>query len=208
MVVKNHGSKQQKEINMEMQTNKPLHLLIWIAGVAVILLSVTGVAAIMGWIPTSMGHNNDSAPISTIDPSQANGAKEPASSYAHKAPVQIAHASPTHITCTQCGVVESTREISTKGQGGALGVIGGAVVGGLLGNQIGAGHGRDAATVVGAVGGGVAGNEIEKRANATKSYEVTVHMNDGSNRVIHEANATTWQAGDHVKIVDGVIRSN
>ncbi|MGZ3254070.1 MAG: glycine zipper 2TM domain-containing protein, partial [Burkholderiaceae bacterium] len=124
------------------------------------------------------------------------------------AAVQVAHASPAHVTCTQCGVIESTREISTKGQGGALGVIGGAVVGGLLGNQIGAGHGRDAATVVGAVGGGVAGNEIEKRARATKSYEITVHMNDGSNRVIHEENATTWQAGDHVKIVDGVIRSN
>jgi len=73
------------------------------------------------------------------------------------------------------------------------------VVGGLLGNQIGAGHGRDAATVVGAVGGGVAGNEIEKRAKATKRYEVTVRLTDGSSRVIHEANAPTWQAGDHVK---------
>jgi outer membrane lipoprotein SlyB len=192
---------------MEMQTTKQLHPLIWIAGVAVILLSTTGVAAIMGWIPTSMGHNNDSASISSIDSPQTNTAKESAPSYTHKTPVQVAHVSPAHIACTQCGVVESTREITTKGQGGALGVIGGAVVGGLLGNQIGAGHGRDTATVVGAVGGGVAGNEIEKRTNSTKSYEVTIHMNDGSNRVIHEANATTWHAGDHVKIVDGMIRS-
>jgi outer membrane lipoprotein SlyB len=208
MTIKNNESTQQKEINMETHTTKQLHPLIWIAGVAVILLSTTGVAAIMGWIPTSMGHSNDSAPISSTDSPQVNVAKEPAHTTTHKAPVQVAHASPAHVTCTQCGVVESTREISTKGQGGALGVIGGAVVGGLLGNQIGAGHGREAATVVGAVGGGVAGNEIEKRANSTKSYEVTVHMNDGSNRVMHEANATTWQAGDHVKIVDGVIRSN
>lgn len=193
---------------MEMQTNKPLHPLIWGAGVAVIVLSTTGVAAIMGWIPTSMGHNNDGAPISNIDASQTSHAKEPVAPSTHKAPVQVAHARAAHVICTECGVVESTREISTKGQGGALGVIGGAVVGGLLGNQIGAGHGRDAATVVGAVGGGVAGNEIQKRVNSTKSYEVTVHMNDGSNRVISQTTASNWQAGDHVKVVDGVIRSN
>ena len=36
----------------------------------------------------------------------------------------------------------------------------GALVGGVLGNQVGKGHGRDAATVVGAVVGGFAGDNI------------------------------------------------
>jgi hypothetical protein len=34
--------------------NESPHLLIWIAGIAVILFSAAGMAAIMGWIPTSI----------------------------------------------------------------------------------------------------------------------------------------------------------
>ena len=44
-----------------------------------------------------------------------------------------------------------------------LGIGVGAVVGGLLGNQVGGGNGKTLATVVGAVGGGYVGNEIAKR---------------------------------------------
>lgn len=79
-------------------------------------------------------------------------------------------------------------------------------MGGVLGNQVGGGRGRDIATIAGAVGGVVAGNEIEKRVRSTKSYEITVRMDDGSSRVIQEASTPTWRTGDHVKIVDGVIR--
>jgi len=62
--------------------------------------------------------------------------------------------------------------------------------------------------VVGAVGGAVAGNQIEKSVKSSKSYETTVRFEDGSSRVIAEANAPAWRTGDHVKVVDGVIRSN
>ena len=65
-------------------------------------------------------------------------------------------------------MIESVREIETKGQGSGLGAVGGVVVGGLLGNQVGVGHDKDAMTVVGAVGGAFAGNEIEKRTKSTK----------------------------------------
>jgi uncharacterized protein YcfJ len=43
------------------------------------------------------------------------------------------------------------------------GMIAGAVIGGLLGNQVGKGSGRTLATVAGAVGGGYAGREIDRR---------------------------------------------
>ena len=39
----------------------------------------------------------------------------------------------------------------------------GAVVGGLLGNQVGGGNGKTLATIAGAVGGGYLGNEIAKK---------------------------------------------
>ena len=111
-------------------------------------------------------------------------------------------------SCAECGVVESVREIDAKGLGTGLGAVGGGVLGGLLGNQVGAGRGKDVMTVVGVVGGAVAGNEVEKRVKATKSYEVTVRLNDGSSRVISEASLPAWRPGDKVKIIDGAIRSN
>jgi outer membrane lipoprotein SlyB len=58
------------------------------------------------------------------------------------------------------------------------------------------------------VGGAVAGNEIEKRVRSTKSYEITVRMEDGSSRVLNQASAPSWREGDKVKVVNGVIQSN
>ncbi len=62
--------------------------------------------------------------------------------------------------CTNCGTVESVRQVELEGQGTGLGAVGGAVVGGLLGNQFGSGSGKTAMTVVGAVGGGSAGGVV------------------------------------------------
>ncbi len=42
-----------------------------------------------------------------------------------------------------------------------LGTVAGAVVGGVLGNQVGGGRGKDLATVAGAVGGAYAGHKIQ-----------------------------------------------
>jgi uncharacterized protein YcfJ len=81
-------------------------------------------------------------------------------------------------------------------------------VGGLLGNQVGGGHGKQAMTVVGAIGGAFAGNQIERQAKATRSYETTVRMNNGSSRTIAQGTQPEWRDGDHVKIVDGAVRMN
>lgn len=114
----------------------------------------------------------------------------------------------TQAKCAECGFIDSIREITTKGEGSGLGVVGGAVVGGLLGNQIGAGSGKDVATVAGAVGGALAGNQIEKSVKSTKSYEITVRFEDGSSRVIHAENASAWRPGDRVKVIHDEIRSS
>jgi uncharacterized protein YcfJ len=44
-----------------------------------------------------------------------------------------------------------------------VGIGAGAVIGGLLGNQIGSGNGKKLATVAGMIGGGMIGNEIQNR---------------------------------------------
>jgi outer membrane lipoprotein SlyB len=109
------------------------------------------------------------------------------------------------VVCINCGVVLSVNEIQTEGKGSGLGVIAGGVVGGLLGNQIGNGNGRDLATVAGAVGGAVAGNSIEKNSKRTKSYDITVKMETGEQRIVHQATAPDVIRGDAVKIENNVV---
>lgn len=180
------------------KTGKSPHPLAWVAGIALILFCAAGIAAIMGWIPTSIGGGSEVEPPAKKTAQPAARAKAP--------PAQVASSAPV-AKCTNCGVIESVREIAAKGEGSGLGAAGGAVVGGLLGHQVGGGSGKQIATVVGAVGGAVAGNEVEKRVKATKSYDITVRLDDGSTRVINEANPPSWRSGDRVRIVDGAIRS-
>jgi outer membrane lipoprotein SlyB len=179
---------------------KSPHPLIWVTGIAIILFCIAGLAALMGWIPTSIGGPSDQVKITKVP--EKNVAAKP-----HKAPVNTANSTYTQPICQECGVIESTRELDTSGTASGIGAVGGAVLGGVLGHQVGDGRGKDVATVAGAVGGAVAGNEIEKRTKTTKSYEVTVRFNNGSSRVFNEANSN-WRNGDHVRVTDGVIRPN
>ncbi len=188
---------------METQTSKSPHPLMWAVGIALIVLSGAGVAALMGWIPTSMS-KPDEPSLTKLDKPKAVPAPAKAQAAPAKAPVAVAAVA----KCAECGVVQSIQEIDAKGEGSGVGVVGGAVVGGILGNQVGHGDGTKIATVLGAVGGAVAGNEIEKRVKATKSYAITVRFDDGSSRVITQATAPSWRAGDKVKVVNGIIQSN
>ena len=106
--------------------------------------------------------------------------------------------------CASCGKVESVVAVMQKGEGTGLGVVGGAVVGGLLGSQIGGGSGKNVATVLGAVGGGVAGNEVEKRSRATTAYRVSVRMDDGMLRTV--THSTAPAVGQSVSIEGSTLR--
>lgn len=194
------------------QSGKFSQAVIWVAGIALTLFCGVGIAALMGWIPNSLGGPG----IKPAVDQQMTKTLPPAAPRAHAAtaprPAPLEHTAPVHAAapaiCAECGVIESVREVDAKGKGSGLGAVGGAVVGGLLGNQVGAGRGKDVMTVVGAVGGGLAGNEVEKRVKSTKSYEVTVRLNDGSSRVVSEAALPAWHIGDKVKVVNGAIQSN
>jgi outer membrane lipoprotein SlyB len=190
-----------------------LHPMVISACVAVLFFSAVGIAAIMGWIPGSFAQNSDETALS--ESKQAPEEKSAAAPKEAKraTPVQKTQTKPAQLAgnskaiCGNCGVIESMRTIETNGNGSGIGAVGGAVVGGLLGNQVGGGNGKKAMTVVGAVGGALAGNHIEKRVKSTTSYEVLVRMDNGSSRVINESMAPAWRNGDRVKIVDGMIRN-
>jgi outer membrane lipoprotein SlyB len=109
--------------------------------------------------------------------------------------------------CGSCGNVESVRTITTRAHASGVGAAGGAILGGLLGNQVGSGHGRQLATVAGAVGGAVMGNQVEGNMKAAHSYEIRVRLDDGTLRTFHQQSAPRWRNGDRVRIVKGSLRA-
>ena len=108
--------------------------------------------------------------------------------------------------CHDCGRVESVHAVQSQADPSGVGVVGGAVVGGLLGNQVGGGTGRTLATIAGAVGGGYAGNEVEKRTRTATTYQVRVRMEDGQVRNFPYNNQPNWRQGDRVRVVDGYLQ--
>src|SRR5256714_3939433 len=178
---------------METQAGKSLHPLIWVAGVVFILFCGAGVAAMMGWIGSGKAAPS---PISNLDKTRAPDRP-------HAAP-KVQHVA----ICLECGVVQSVHEVDTKGAGSGAGAVGGAVVGGVLGHQVGEGDNRKIGAVVGAVAGGLLGNEIEKEVRTTKSFEVTVRPDDGSNRGTSEATRSPWPVGTKARVINGVLHAN
>ena len=128
------------------------------------------------------------------------------------APVVVAQ-SPRAPACASCGTVESTVAVQREGHVNGvavgnttvgIGTVAGGVVGGLLGNQVGGGNGRTAATVLGVAGGAYAGNVIQKNMNKVTVYQMRVRMNDGSVRTIEQASAV--QAGSRVVVEGNTLR--
>lgn len=107
--------------------------------------------------------------------------------------------------CAECSWVSEVHSYEHKGEGSALGVIGGAVVGGLLGHQVGGGTGKKIATVGGAVAGGYAGNEIEKRSKSYRVWRVRLVAKDGSSRTHEQRSDPQLRSGDVVVLRDGKL---
>jgi outer membrane lipoprotein SlyB len=132
---------------------------------------------------------------------------EPASPRRHTSEdTQVASADSGRGWCSNCGNIESIRTITTRARGSGIGAAGGAVLGGLLGNQIGGGNGRQLATVAAAVGGAVVGNQVEGNMRAAHSYEIRVRLDDGTLRTFHQSAAPSWRTGERVRIVKGRLR--
>lgn len=72
-----------------------------------------------------------------------------------------------------CKDVVVTRQKPVQDQHKIAGTAIGAVVGGLLGSQVGGGNGKKLATVAGAVGGGYAGNKVQENMQANDTYSTT-----------------------------------
>ncbi len=103
--------------------------------------------------------------------------------------------------CGHCGRVTDIQAYDTH-RSSTGGTIAGAVVGGLLGNQIGGGNGKKLATVAGAVGGGYAGRRIAENSDKTR-YRVTVRLDNGDTEVVKQSNVNHLRVGNYVRIRNG-----
>lgn len=86
------------------------------------------------------------------------------------------------------------------------GAVIGGVAGAVLGNQIGGGSGRDAATVLGAVGGAAVGSQVGRNMNTQQPmYRVTVQTDQGTTRFYDVAATGDLRVGDRVRVENGVL---
>lgn len=92
--------------------------------------------------------------------------------------------------CQSCGRVESVQAVEQAAPATGVGAVAGGVLGAVVGNQVGKGNGRTAATLLGAVGGGYVGHKVEQRTRTHTVYEVSVRMDDGSVRHFQRAQPT------------------
>ncbi len=177
-----------------------------IAGIAVIIASMLGIAAMTGLLPQAQSQSQ------SLNARAAGGkegravANSPANALAKSPGGKTAPPTAAAARCADCGVVDSVRAVEVKGEGSGLGAVAGGVVGGLLGNQVGGGSGRTAMTVVGAGAGAYAGHEVEKNMKKSVNYQIRVRMDDGSYRTIHAAQPGV-DVGQRVKLRDGRLVS-
>lgn len=143
--------------------------------------------------PRPVTHNNAPRPADpTAYPSGSVG----------KVPATV----PAREVCLNCGTVDAVTPVERKGQTNGVGAVAGGVLGAIVGNQVGSGNGRAAATVLGALGGGYAGNAIEKNVKKDIVYQVRVRMEDGSVRTFEQKLAPA--VGARVTVDGNTLRSS
>jgi outer membrane lipoprotein SlyB len=112
---------------------------------------------------------------------------------------------PGDVQSVRYGYVESVEALGSGPSGPGIGAIGGAVLGGVLGNQVGSGSGRAAATVGGAVIGGVAGHKVEEavRSRSGNGYRFRVRLDDGTYQTYTQEQHDNLRVGDRVRVENG-----
>ncbi|GAB3539624.1 hypothetical protein GCM10027343_07380 [Noviherbaspirillum agri] len=101
----------------------------------------------------------------------------------------------------QTGQVVNVRDVTVRGgRPSGLGAFAGAVLGGVAGSRIGAGHGSTVAGIGGALAGGMAGQRVEESAASDRKTEVTVRLDSGEMQTFSVEPGAVFRIGDTVKV--------
>ena len=99
------------------------------------------------------------------------------------------------------GIVQSVREVQIEGTKSGIGTLAGGAVGGVLGNEVGAGTGRTLATIGGGLAGAMAGSAIEEGVTRQTGLEITVTLDNGRTMAVTQAADESFVAGDRVRVL-------
>lgn len=110
---------------MKTQTDKSAFLLWTIASIAVILLSIAGVARIMGSLPKSIGAFGNILAIEVLSAASANPVAEPGD----RGLPQASGNARSKRRCPECSVIVSMLEIDASGPNAELGTLGDKMAG-------------------------------------------------------------------------------
>lgn len=102
------------------------------------------------------------------------------------------------------GTVVSVRSVTIQDdRSSGAGMVAGGALGGVAGNAVGGGSGRALATVGGAILGGLLGNTVENQVNRTQGLEITVRLDNGETRVVAQAADVAISSGQRVRLISG-----
>ncbi len=108
--------------------------------------------------------------------------------------------------CDNCGRVVEIQSVGQRSNHVGGGTLLGAIVGGALGNQVGKGDGRKAATIAGALAGGAVGHNVEKKNRRSRSYSrIVVRMDHGRTVSFEQPDSYDLRRGDRVYIDNGYV---
>ena len=185
------------------------HPMILVAAASVTLLSLTGVAALLGWLPSPMAPQVASTPMPTaiaVPAEKSATLNIPAGSRvtvhtvseapASQASKQVATRPTTAVADQGRSTVSSrayhasrgTRPIANDPQ---------------QENALYVDHSRPAVGACRDCGTVVDVREMTKKGRVSPQYQVTVRLNDGSMRTVNESQAPLWRSGDRVRIGNG-----
>jgi outer membrane lipoprotein SlyB len=204
-----------------METKSRLHPLMTVAAVSLTAFSAVGIAALTGVLPLSRGASEPviapevqkpiehavampapAAPAAKPKPRPVARHVAPLPPVAQAPVVEAAKAAPLPGVM---GVVDSVQEVEQKGENPVAGPIIGGIAGAVLGHQFGEGRGKMVGTAVGAGAGILGGKVVEQKVRATKHWETTVRLDDGSTKTISSESQPAWHAGERVRVLDGQI---
>jgi hypothetical protein len=183
------GSAHRKEIEIRTHFKLPVRLPMLIAGITVCLLAASGTVAIVRSIPVSYANIPDEGAPSRHR-TAISGAEDAhiSDQQTRDAVAWVAINRPNRARCTECGVIDSMRQIEhPKDVGGRANVD---------------------VKIARAVSGGASNSAIAANAVTGKGYEFTVRFRDGSTTVFNDAGPQTWKLGSRVIVVGHSTASN
>jgi hypothetical protein len=101
--------------------------------------------------------------------------------------------------CATCGVIQSVREVQMGTRAGG-GIGPGAFDGSERGAQL--------IMLLGVMSGATTLGRPRIHSEPVKAYEITVVFENGSSRVLNDADPSVWKVGDRVRVVNGRILRN